>query len=179
MRPRTSGTASGCFGRPSATPFPRCTPWPGASMTSATARRLRRRSSSSWPGFVTASTRSRRRPKIPCWWPWPPRRRQYQLPLDAFDELIDGCERDVRGTSYATFDDLVVYCRLVAGSIGRLSLAVFGTTDPRAVELADDLGVALQLTNILRDVLEDRGNGRVYLPAADAVARGLPGRPVG
>ena len=67
--------------------------------------------------------------------------RQYQLPLGAFDELIDGCERDVRGTSYATFDDLVVYCRLVAGSIGRLSLAVFGTTDPRAVELADDLGV--------------------------------------
>jgi phytoene synthase len=100
--------------------------------------------------------------------------RQYQLPLGAFDELIDGCERDVRGTSYATFDDLVVYCRLVAGSIGRLSLAVFGTTDPRAVELADDLGVALQLTNILRDVLEDRGNGRVYLPASDAAAVGCP-----
>jgi phytoene synthase len=99
---------------------------------------------------------------------------RYGLPLAAFDELIAGCENDVRGTSYATFDDLVVYCRLVAGSIGRLSLAVFGTTDPRAVELADDLGVALQLTNILRDVLEDRGNGRVYLPAADAVARGCP-----
>jgi 15-cis-phytoene synthase len=100
--------------------------------------------------------------------------RQYHLPLAAFDELIDGCERDVRGTSYATFDDLVVYCRLVAGSIGRLSLAVFGTTDKRAVELADDLGVALQLTNILRDVLEDRANGRVYLPAADALAAGCP-----
>jgi phytoene synthase len=99
---------------------------------------------------------------------------RYHLPLEAFDELIDGCERDVRGTSYATFDDLVVYCRLVAGSIGRLSLAVFGNTDPRAVELADDLGVALQLTNILRDVLEDRGNGRVYLPAADALALGCP-----
>jgi phytoene synthase len=100
--------------------------------------------------------------------------RQYQLPLPAFDELIDGCERDVRGTSYATFDDLVVYCRLVAGSIGRLSLAVFGTTDQTAVELADDLGVALQLTNILRDVLEDRSNGRVYLPAEDAEALGCP-----
>jgi len=99
---------------------------------------------------------------------------QYQLPLAAFDELIDGCEMDVRGTPYATFDDLVVYCRLVAGSIGRLSLAVFGTTDPRAVALADDLGVALQLTNILRDVLEDRQNGRVYLPAADATALGCP-----
>ncbi len=100
--------------------------------------------------------------------------RRYQLPLAAFDELIEGCENDVRGTSYATFDDLVVYCRLVAGSIGRLSLAVFGATTPRAVELADDLGVALQLTNILRDVVEDRGNGRVYLPAEDAIAVGCP-----
>jgi phytoene synthase len=100
--------------------------------------------------------------------------RRYHLPLAAFDELIEGCARDVRGTSYATFDDLVVYCRLVAGSIGRLSLAVFGTSDPKAVALADDLGVALQLTNILRDVLEDRGNGRVYLPAADALAVGCP-----
>jgi phytoene synthase len=99
---------------------------------------------------------------------------RYQLPLGAFDELIDGCENDVRGTSYATFDDLVGYCRLVAGSIGRLSLAVFGTTNPKAVGLADDLGVALQLTNILRDVREDRGNGRVYLPAADAVEVGCP-----
>jgi phytoene synthase len=100
--------------------------------------------------------------------------RRYQLPLGAFDELIEGCESDVRGTSYATFDDLVAYCRLVAGSVGRLSLAVFGATDPRAVCLADDLGVALQLTNILRDVVEDRGNGRVYLPAEDAIAVGCP-----
>ncbi len=100
--------------------------------------------------------------------------RRYQLPLSAFDELIEGCENDVRGTSYATFGDLVAYCRLVAGSIGRLSLAVFGATDPTAAELADDLGVALQLTNILRDVVEDRTNGRVYLPAADAIAVGCP-----
>jgi phytoene synthase len=99
---------------------------------------------------------------------------QYGLPLGAFDELIAGCENDVNGTTYATFEDLVVYCRLVAGSIGRLSLAVFGATDPAAVALADDLGVALQLTNILRDVLEDRRNGRVYLPAADAESRGCP-----
>jgi 15-cis-phytoene synthase len=99
---------------------------------------------------------------------------RYQLPLGAFDELIEGCERDVRGTSYTTFDDLVVYCRLVAGSIGRLSLAVFGAKAPQAAELADDLGVALQLTNILRDVVEDRGNGRVYLPTEDAIAVGCP-----
>ena len=98
---------------------------------------------------------------------------RYRLPLGAFDELIVGCEMDVLGTSYETIDDLVVYCRKVAGSIGRLSLAIFGTSDPeRAVPLADDLGVALQLTNIVRDVLEDRGRGRVYLPTADAAALG-------
>jgi phytoene synthase len=100
--------------------------------------------------------------------------RRYGLPLGAFDELIDGCENDVRGTTFATFDDLVAYCRLVAGSIGRLSLAVFGATDGRAVALADDLGVALQLTNILRDVIEDRCRGRVYLPVEDANGRGCP-----
>jgi 15-cis-phytoene synthase len=101
--------------------------------------------------------------------------RRYCLPMDAFDELIVGCEMDVTGTAYSTIDDLVGYCRLVAGSIGRLSLAVFGTADRRAAgPIADDLGVALQLTNILRDVVEDRGRGRVYLPAADARAVGCP-----
>jgi phytoene synthase len=90
------------------------------------------------------------------------------LPIPAFHELIDGCEADVRGTHYETFDDLHVYCRCVAGSIGRLSLAVFGCTDRVAASpVADALGVALQLTNIIRDVLEDRRNGRIYLPAED------------
>jgi phytoene synthase len=94
--------------------------------------------------------------------------RRYPIPLDAFAELIDGCEADVRGTSYTTFSDLEHYCRCVAGSIGRLSLGVFGSRDPRAAApLADALGVALQLTNILRDIREDLGNGRVYLPAED------------
>ncbi|HEY3943115.1 MAG TPA: squalene/phytoene synthase family protein [Acidimicrobiales bacterium] len=99
--------------------------------------------------------------------------RRYRLPLEAFGDLIDGCEMDVHGTSYQTIEDLVGYCRRVAGSIGRLSLAIFGTAEPAVAErLADDLGVALQLTNILRDVLEDRGRGRVYLPADDARAAG-------
>ncbi len=93
---------------------------------------------------------------------------RFDLPLAAFGELIDGCEADVRGTTYRTFDDLLHYCRCVAGSIGRLSLGVFGTRDPgAAVPLADSLGVALQLTNILRDIKEDYANGRVYLPAED------------
>ena len=94
------------------------------------------------------------------------------IPLGAFDELVDGCEMDVLGRGYDTLDDLVGYCRCVAGSIGRLSLGVFdpGLTPAqaqRAAELADALGVALQLTNILRDVREDLGNGRVYLPKQD------------
>lgn len=94
--------------------------------------------------------------------------RRMPIPLEAFGELIDGCEADVRGASYDTFDDLLWYCRCVAGSIGRLSLGVFGTGDPRVARTrADALGVALQLTNILRDVREDRLGGRVYLPAKD------------
>jgi phytoene synthase len=93
--------------------------------------------------------------------------RVFPIPVAAFGELIDGCEADVRGTKYATFADLEHYCRCVAGSIGRLSLGVFGSRDPQADGLADALGVALQVTNILRDIREDLGNGRVYLPAED------------
>lgn len=102
-------------------------------------------------------------------------RARFGLPIDAFVDLVDGCEMDVAGTTYESIDDLVVYCRRVAGSIGRLSLAVFGAADrPGAAGLADDLGVALQLTNILRDVREDAERGRVYLPAADAASVGCP-----
>src|SRR5215472_13375052 len=93
---------------------------------------------------------------------------RFDIPLAAFGELIDGCEADVRGTTYRTFDDLLHYCRCVAGSIGRLSLGAFGTDDvATAAPLADALGVALQLTNILRDVREDYLGGRVYLPSED------------
>src|SRR5215813_12918337 len=93
---------------------------------------------------------------------------RFDIPLAAFGELIDGCEADVRGTTYRTFDDLLQYCRCVAGSIGRLSLGVFGTADvATAAPLADALGVALQLTNILRDIREDYLGGRIYLPAED------------
>jgi len=95
--------------------------------------------------------------------------RDFPVPMEAFSELIDGCVADVRGTSYQTFDDLLWYCRCVAGSIGRLSLGIFGTRQNarHAAELADSLGVALQITNILRDIREDYASGRVYLPAED------------
>ncbi|MFF3246679.1 presqualene diphosphate synthase HpnD [Streptomyces sp. NPDC002870] len=98
--------------------------------------------------------------------------RRFPLPLDGLDELIDGVLMDVRGENYETWDDLKTYCRCVAGAIGRLSLGVFGTQPgargvERAPEYADTLGLALQLTNILRDVREDAGNGRTYLPGDD------------
>ena len=94
---------------------------------------------------------------------------RYPIPLAAFGELVDGCEMDCRQSTYETFSELETYCRCVAGSIGRLSLGVFGTARREAAEqLADTLGVALQITNILRDVVEDRTTmGRVYLPQED------------
>jgi phytoene synthase len=93
---------------------------------------------------------------------------RYGLPLDGFASLISGVEHDVCGVNYETFDELVSYCRHVAGSIGRLCVAIFGASDPVAApSLADDLGVAMQLTNILRDVREDSERGRVYLPTED------------
>jgi 15-cis-phytoene synthase len=101
--------------------------------------------------------------------------RRFELPVDALELLIHGVELDVRETRYETFDELVLYCRAVAGSIGRLCLAIFnggaaanGANGANGASLlADDLGVAMQLTNILRDVREDHDLGRVYLPAED------------
>jgi 15-cis-phytoene synthase len=94
--------------------------------------------------------------------------RRFPIPMRAFDELIDGCAADVEGVSYERFGSLLGYCRCVAGSTGRLSLGVFGAADPQTAEpLADALGIALQLTNILRDVREDRLAGRIYLPGED------------
>ncbi|HKR98442.1 MAG TPA: squalene/phytoene synthase family protein, partial [Candidatus Dormibacteraeota bacterium] len=98
-------------------------------------------------------------------------RRHYELPVDALGLLIDGVEHDVLDTRYRTFEELVGYCRRVAGSIGRLCLAIFSDGSAASLnganQLADDLGVAMQLTNILRDVREDRERGRMYLPAED------------
>jgi phytoene synthase len=91
---------------------------------------------------------------------------RFPIPTGAFHDLVEGVRMDVEGVEYATFADLVVYCRRVAGAVGRLSLGVFGATRMAEAEpLADDLGVAMQLTNILRDVREDLGRGRVYIPA--------------
>ena len=104
----------------------------------------------------------------------------FPIPLAAFGELIDGCLADVNQATYKTFEDLLWYCRCVAGSIGRLSLGIYGATNPEGqARMADDLGVALQLTNILRDVREDFRNGRVYLPAEDLARFGIEFAPFG
>jgi 15-cis-phytoene synthase len=106
--------------------------------------------------------------------------RRFPVPLEAFEELIDGCLADVNQATYETFEDLLWYCRCVAGSIGRLSLGIYGPTHPeRQSKLADDLGVALQLTNILRDVREDFLNNRVYLPKEDLDKFGIEFAPFG
>jgi 15-cis-phytoene synthase len=109
---------------------------------------------------------------------------RFRVPLEAFEELIEGCLADVNQATYKTFDDLLWYCRCVAGSIGRLSLGIYGTgpqpgQPERQNKLADDLGVALQLTNILRDVREDFLNHRVYLPKEDLDKFGIEFAPFG
>jgi 15-cis-phytoene synthase len=105
---------------------------------------------------------------------------RFQTPIEAFEELIDGCLADVNQATYETFDDLLWYCRCVAGSMGRLSLGIYGSTHPESQsKLADDLGVALQLTNILRDVREDFLNNRIYLPKEDLDKFGIEFAPFG
>jgi phytoene synthase len=118
--------------------------------------------------------------------------RRYPVPLGAFAELVDGVEMDVTGRTYETFDDLVGYCRCVAGTVGRLCLGVFASRPHHApwirqragsrpgaeslavaADYADRLGIALQQTNILRDIREDLINGRVYLPQQELVAYGV------
>jgi len=89
---------------------------------------------------------------------------RYAIPESELLALIDGVQMDFTHSRYATWAELEGYCRLVASTIGRMCVRIFGFEDPSALEHADDLGIALQLTNILRDVKEDGELGRVYLP---------------
>ncbi|MEO8078756.1 MAG: squalene/phytoene synthase family protein, partial [Acidobacteriota bacterium] len=84
-----------------------------------------------------------------------------------FDALIEGVEMDLSPRHYDTFAELYEYCIRVASAVGLICLEIFGYDDPRARQYAIDLGVALQLTNILRDVPEDLARGRVYIPQED------------
>ena len=93
--------------------------------------------------------------------------RRYSLPARYLHDLISGAEMDLTVNSYATFDRLREYCYRVAGTVGLTCTHVFGFRDPRALDLAEKLGLAFQLTNIIRDVHDDRAMGRIYLPAED------------
>ena len=90
--------------------------------------------------------------------------RRFPIPREALEEIIAGVEMDLDVASYETFKDLYPYCYRVASAVGLCSIAIFGYSDPRAQDYAINLGVALQLTNILRDVQVDARIGRVYLP---------------
>ena len=97
---------------------------------------------------------------------------QFDLPRPAFEDVIDGVAMDLDTTRYQTFADLYEYCRRVAAAVGLICIQIFGCRGARASEYAVNLGVALQLTNILRDISDDLGRGRVYLPLDDLDAAG-------
>jgi phytoene synthase len=92
---------------------------------------------------------------------------RFALPRDAFDDVIDGVAMDLDMTRYETFEDLRQYCERVASAVGLICIRIFGCQDERAREYAINLGVALQLTNILRDIPDDLDRGRIYLPLED------------
>lgn len=87
-----------------------------------------------------------------------------QIPVEYFATLLDGMQMDVVGTQYETLEDLLLYCHRVAGVVGWLMVTVLGVNDPQALRPAAHLGIAMQLTNICRDVAEDWQNQRLYLP---------------
>jgi phytoene synthase len=93
--------------------------------------------------------------------------RQFQLPFGCFDDLIKGCEMDLEKRRYANYDELSLYCYRVASVVGLLSIRIFEFKNPACADYATHLGHALQLTNILRDVREDAGRDRIYLPRAE------------
>lgn len=104
---------------------------------------------------------------------------RYQIPLALFDELVAGVTMDLDSSkvdatdTYATFTDLYRYCYLVASVVGLVCIRIFGYTDARAEMLAEETGIAFQLTNILRDVAEDAERNRVYLPLEDLNTHGV------
>jgi len=104
---------------------------------------------------------------------------RYGIPLNLLDELVAGVTMDLDHAAfdapdtYATFADLYRYCYLVASVVGLVCIRIFGYTDPRAEKLAEETGIAFQLTNILRDVAEDASRNRVYLPLEDLAAHNV------
>jgi phytoene synthase len=97
----------------------------------------------------------------------------FQLTRQPFDDLVDGVEMDLRRSRYDTFDELIGYCRRVASAVGLICIEIFGCRDSRSRDYAFNLGLALQVTNIIRDVKVDLDHGRVYLPQEDLARFGV------
>ncbi|MYA78284.1 MAG: squalene/phytoene synthase family protein [Gemmatimonadetes bacterium] len=100
--------------------------------------------------------------------------RRFDIPRAYFNAIIDGAEMDLTVTRYATFADLYQYCYRVASAVGLVCIRIFGYHGDEAERYAESCGIAFQLTNILRDIREDAGMGRVYLPQEDLDAFGYP-----
>lgn len=98
---------------------------------------------------------------------------QFDLQREYFHEIIDGMEMDLEVHSYSTFKELSLYCHRVAGVVGILSASIFGYENHHTLRYAHDLGIAFQLTNILRDVREDARRGRVYIPEDEMAYHGV------
>ena len=149
-----------------------------------------------WQGGLTASARARATERLAMWrgelaaacggtpqtpqgvalQPWI---REFNLPRARFEELIDGVEMDLDHARYPTFEALSEYCRRVASTVGLICVQIFGYRHPRTRDYAVDLGMALQLTNIIRDVATDYRRGRVYLPAEDLQRFGVTDADIG
>ena len=99
---------------------------------------------------------------------------QFPLPRDDLLTVIDGMEMDLTQARYLDFPALLLYCQRVAGVVGRMSAVIFGYRNPATLDYARDLGIAFQLTNIVRDVGEDARRGRSYLPLEDLSLVGVP-----
>ena len=102
--------------------------------------------------------------------------RTFDIPGRYFEEVIEGVEMDLVTTRYQTFTELSSYCYKVASVVGLICIEIFGYEDPRAKEYAVDLGHAMQITNILRDVKEDAGRGRIYIPMDEMASFGYTER---
>jgi phytoene synthase len=93
--------------------------------------------------------------------------RRFPIPRSCIEDVAEGCRMDLAGTRYSTFDELRLYCRRVAGAVGLASIEIFGYRDPGTRDYAVELGLALQLTNILRDLADDAARGRLYVPLCE------------
>ena len=155
----------------SAAPSTPCTPTAASATTSPTATcpsRPRGRSSPASARTSPPRCHLSPRPHLPpSSDPSEDAARRFDIPVSYFEEVIDGVESDLTKTRFADFSELRTYCYKVASVVGLICIEIFGYRDPKAREYAVDMGIALQLTNILRDLKEDADRDRIYIPQED------------